>query len=280
MESITYRYEFKYPNFANKDNLSVSDIDKIANEYGFNVINNEIYNTTYFNKYGIYLSKKAFPLITFINNYKDDQHSDERFSRMKVELESIGCKIIELKASINIELLKEKLYKTTQEIDNNCSSLSFLVVNRGKNFREVFNGLFDYLSVKDCTLILTDPYLGDKKNVDNEHIETLINIIKSKKPKKVIYLGYSCDSLLKGNVKLDTCEFKHIKIGKENKNGRVDREFHDRYYINYEKKLGFFSGTSINGLIKNICLADKISSDDTMKIIEFLEDNFINKFDI
>lgn len=109
-------------------------------------------------------------------------------------------------------------------------------------------------------LIIIDPYLFKKPKIGEN--DTLKDILQSCKHKKIIAIV--------GKSKADGDYQKEISnlLGDRLEIYYTD-EIHDRFWIINRKK-GFLTGTSINGIGKKYCLIQSIESDDVKAIIDIL----------
>ncbi len=109
-------------------------------------------------------------------------------------------------------------------------------------------------------LIIIDPYLFKKPKIGEN--DTLKDILQSCEHKKIIAIV--------GKSKADGDYQKEISnlLGDRLEIYYTD-EIHDRFWIINRKK-GFLTGTSINGIGKKYCVIQSIESDDVKAIIEIL----------
>ena len=116
------------------------------------------------------------------------------------------------------------------------------------------------ISSEGKELIIVDPYLF--KDESNEYCGMVASVINIAKAQSVVavtdpknYRGSSYNKI-KENVN-NTIEVKYSD------------DFHDRFWISNRKK-GFYTGTSFNGIGKRISLINLLSEDDVTAIIEEL----------
>ena len=109
-------------------------------------------------------------------------------------------------------------------------------------------------------LIIIDPYLFKKPKIGEK--DTLKDILQSCEYKKIIAIV--------GKSKADGDYQKEISnlLGDRLEIYYTD-EIHDRFWITNRKK-GFLTGTSINGIGKKYCVIQSIESDDVKAIIDIL----------
>lgn len=128
-----------------------------------------------------------------------------------------------------------------------------------------FSMYFEKISSEDKELIIIDPYFF--KDDRDEYCNILTSVIKNSKAQSVIivteqknYKQLSYDKIF-GNFNVPvTVEY--------------NRDFHDRFWI-ADRKKGFYTGTSFNGIGKRISLINLLSTNDVTEIIEELRQRSI-----
>lgn len=114
-------------------------------------------------------------------------------------------------------------------------------------------------------MLIIDPYFF--KDDSDEYCNILASVIKNSKAQSVIivterknYKQLSYDKIF-GNFNVPvTVEY--------------NRDFHDRFWI-ADRKKGFYTGTSLNGIGKRISLINLLSTNDMTEIIEELRQRSI-----
>lgn len=125
---------------------------------------------------------------------------------------------------------------------------------------DVFSRELKSIETENNELIIVDPYLFSSD--DMEYCNLLANIIKKSKAKSVIVIT---DERHYKDSSLDAVK-NEISIPIEVK---FSADFHDRFWISNRKK-GFCTGTSLNGVGKRISLINVIENDDVTDIVEEL----------
>ncbi len=127
----------------------------------------------------------------------------------------------------------------------------------------IYSYFFREIDTMNKELVIIDPYLFPEHCNDiTEYTSFLKNILNSAKAEKYIIITRPVNP---NNICKDTIEseFTNLII-------RETNEYHDRIWISDRKK-GFFTGTSINGIGKKLALIDYINSDDIKFIVELLQ---------
>ena len=188
----------------------------------------------------------------------------------KHSIEKIHNKSLQdLGMSIEIYLKKEeKIKQVLKNIENNNSILQEEVLLKNITNEEklnCFSSFFSKIEAEEKELIITDPYLfkeSKNKKEDDEYCNILAKIIMKAKAKSIRvitnYRNYNNDIHKKIENKL-TQDIKII----------WNDDFHDRFWI-ADRKKGFYTGTSINGLGKRITLINLLSKDEVKIIIDEL----------
>ena len=190
----------------------------------------------------------------------------EEYSKLPIEkldnksLRDLGIKIDfckrinnnDIEKLINNYMRQEKLSYITEEV--------LWKKMNDKQKAEKFSLYFSEISSEGNELIIVDPYLF--KDDSDEYCNLLASIINSAKARSVIVVtekkNYKKLSYNKINDKIGhTMEIKY------------NSEFHDRFWI-ADRKKGFYTGTSLNGIGKKISLINFLSSDDVTEIVSEL----------
>lgn len=252
-----------------QENIEVSDVldafnNKLKMELGigFNIINgiNDLI---------------GIPEVSFVINNDNAKIPDKLLQFVLLEyskhsIEKIHNKSLQdLGMSIEIYLKKEeKIKQVLKNIENNNSILQEEVLLKNITNEEklnCFSSFFSKIEAEEKELIITDPYLfkesKNKKEYD-EYCNILAKIIIKAKAKSIRvitnYRNYNNDIHKKIENKL-TQDIKII----------WNDDFHDRFWI-ADRKKGFYTGTSINGLGKRITLINLLSKDEVKIIIDEL----------
>lgn len=252
-----------------QENIEVSDVldafnNKLKMELGigFNIINgiNDLI---------------GIPEVSFVINNDNAKIPDKLLQFVLLEyskhsIEKIHNKSLQdLGMSIEIYLKKEeKIKQVLKNIENNNSILQEEVLLKNITNEEklnCFSSFFSKIEAEEKELIITDPYLfkeSKNKKEDDEYCNILAKIIMKAKAKSIRvitnYRNYNNDIHKKIENKL-TQDIKII----------WNDDFYDRFWI-ADRKKGFYTGTSINGLGKRITLINLLSKDEVKIIIDEL----------
>lgn len=252
-----------------QENIEVSDVldafnNKLKMELGigFNIINgiNDLI---------------GIPEVSFVINNDNAKIPDKLLQFVLLEyskhsIEKIHNKSLQdLGMSIEIYLKKEeKIKQVLKNIENNNSILQEEVLLKNITNEEklnCFSSFFSKIEAEEKELIITDPYLfkeSKNKKEDDEYCNILAKIIMKAKAKSIRvitnYRNYNNDIHKKIENKL-TQDIKII----------WNDDFHDRFWI-ADRKKGFYTGTSINGLGKRITIINLLSKDEVKIIIDEL----------
>ena len=252
-----------------QENIEVSDVldafnNKLKMELGigFNIINgiNDLI---------------GIPEVSFVINNDNAKIPDKLLQFVLLEyskhsIEKIHNKSLQdLGMSIEIYLKKEeKIKQVLKNIENNNSILQEEVLLKNITNEEklnCFSSFFSKIEAEEKELIITDPYLfkeSKNKKEDDEYCNILAKIIMKAKAKSIRvitnYRNYNNDIHKKIENKL-TQDIKII----------WNDDFNDRFWI-ADRKKGFYTGTSINGLGKRITLINLLSKDEVKIIIDEL----------
>lgn len=252
-----------------QENIEVSDVldafnNKLKMELGigFNIINgiNDLI---------------GIPEVSFVINNDNAKIPDKLLQFVLLEyskhsIEKIHNKSLQdLGMSIEIYLKKEeKIKQVLKNIENNNSILQEEVLLKNITNEEklnCFSSFFSKIEAEEKEWIITDPYLfkeSKNKKEDDEYCNILAKIIMKAKAKSIRvitnYRNYNNDIHKKIENKL-TQDIKII----------WNDDFHDRFWI-ADRKKGFYTGTSINGLGKRITLINLLSKDEVKIIIDEL----------
>ena len=191
------------------------------------------------------------------------------FEYQKVPIKQLGNKSLH-DFGIKVEFCKKISNKENKQICNQFSEGSKIITeeivwkNMTNNQKiEKFCKNLEEIQVEGKELIIIDPYIFADDNKD--YCDMLASIVNKSKAKKVIFITNqkhsekSCCDMISKNI---TCE-----ISKQ-----YSEKFHDRFWISDRKK-GFCTGTSLNGLGKKISLIMELSDDDVQEIIKLLRKN-------
>lgn len=127
----------------------------------------------------------------------------------------------------------------------------------------IYRDYFNRINTMNNELIIMDPYLFPEIcNDDTEYIDFLKNILYSAEAEKYIIITRTVNPNNRCKVAIES-EFSNLIIHETN-------EYHDRIWISDRKK-GFFTGTSINGIGKKLALINFIKSEDVEFIVEILQ---------
>jgi len=175
-------------------------------------------------------------------------------------LNDIGIKIEFCKRSLNNEI-EAKLQKNLQK--NNLEYITEEVLWKNMTDDEKAKKFSQYLLEIDSEgneLIIVDPYFFSSE--ESDYCDLLASILNQSKAGKII-------------VVTDKHNCKQASVNKiSNKMNKVlevkySNCFHDRFWIANRKK-GFYTGTSFNGIGKKISLINTLPQDDVKDIIDEL----------
>lgn len=175
-------------------------------------------------------------------------------------LNDIGIEIEFCKRILNSEI-EAKLQKYMQ--DNNLEYITEEVLWKNMTNDEKTKKFSKYLleiGTEGNELIIVDPYLFSSEQDD--YCDMLASILDLSKSKTII-------------VVTDKTNCKQVSVSKvSNKiNKALDIKysncFHDRFWI-ANRKEGFYTGTSFNGIGKRISLINRLPKDDLKEIIDEL----------
>lgn len=175
-------------------------------------------------------------------------------------LNDIGIEIEFCKRSLNSEV-EEKLQKYMQA--NNLEYITEEVLWKNMTDDEKSQKFSKYLlkiGSEGNELIIVDPYIFSSEQDD--YCDMLASILEHSKSREII-------------VVTDKNNCKQLSVNKvSNKinivlNIKYSNCFHDRFWI-ADRKEGFFTGTSFNGIGKKISLISGLEKDDVKEIIDEL----------
>lgn len=127
----------------------------------------------------------------------------------------------------------------------------------------IYKDFFNRINTMNNELVIMDPYLFPENRSDiTEYTDFLKKVLNSAKAEKYIIITRTVNpnNICKATIE---SEFSNLIIHETN-------EYHDRIWISDRKK-GFFTGTSINGIGKKLALINFIKSEDVEFIIEILQ---------
>ena len=152
--------------------------------------------------------------------------------------------------------------------EQNCKGISIkesvLPQNMNQNdILAIYRDFFNRINTMNKELVIIDPYLFPEHCNDiTEYTNFLKNILYSAKAEKYIIITRTVNPNNRCKIAIES-EFSNLII-------RETNEYHDRIWIS-DRKNGFFTGTSINGIGKKLALIDSIKSDDVEFIVEVLQ---------
>ncbi|ELC8460401.1 hypothetical protein QYB77_002584 [Clostridium perfringens] len=124
-----------------------------------------------------------------------------------------------------------------------------------------FSMKLNEIETKGNELIIVDPYIFS--NNQDRYCNMLDSILNSSKSKKIIIVTDKKNFKEKSFDKISDKIRKIIDL-------KYSDDFHDRFWIANRKK-GFYTGTSFNGIGKKISLINNLSYDDVKEIIDELK---------
>lgn len=175
-------------------------------------------------------------------------------------LNDIGIKIEFCKRSLNNEN-EAKLQKYLQK--NNLEYITEEVLWKNMTDDEKAKKFSQYLLEIDSEgneLIIVDPYFFSSE--ESDYCDLLVSILNQSKARKIIVVTdkHNCKQASVNKI------FNKMNIVLEVKYSNC---FHDRFWIANRKK-GFYTGTSFNGIGKKISLINTLPQEDVKDIIDEL----------
>lgn len=144
------------------------------------------------------------------------------------------------------------------------SALLGLIVSPSMSIDETTKGIAESL---DCIkgakkIVIIDPYFYKAgSSADQDLVRNLLSAI-SASLEEIIFIT---------NGTVDYKDAIHRMVRELYPNIKVQdfstKAFHDRYWIDPERKIGVVMGTSLNGLRKKIALIDKINESDVVELL-------------
>lgn len=131
-----------------------------------------------------------------------------------------------------------------------------------------FSEYLKKIDLNNGELIIIDPYFFNSDK--DSYCNLLSSILRNSNASSIIVITNTSSGHYKS-----TCLNKIQKKINININVKDDKEYHDRFWIANRKK-GFLTGTSLNGIGKRIALIDELDDSDTNDIIaDLLNRNLI-----
>ena len=179
-------------------------------------------------------------------------------------LNDIGIKIEFCKRSLNNEI-EAKLQKYLQK--NNLEYITEEVLWKNMTDDEKAKKFSQYLLEIDSEgneLIIVDPYFFSSE--ESDYCDLLASILNQSKARKIIVVTdkHNCKQASANKIsnKISNKMNKVLEV-------KYSNCFHDRFWIANRKK-GFYTGTSFNGIGKKISLINTLPQDDVKDIIDEL----------
>ena len=185
----------------------------------------------------------------------------------KLPIDELNCKSLE-SLGINIELCKTIPNADVESLcnsyiqNNNLEYITESVLWKNMTDDEKVRKFSEYLSKIEASnneLIIVDPYFFSSD--DGGYCKIIDDVLKRSNAKSIIVIT----------------DQKHYKKASHDKiSHKVDvkysPDFHDRFWIANRKK-GFYTGTSFNGIGKKISLVNYLDKNDIIDIIEELRNS-------
>lgn len=168
---------------------------------------------------------------------------------------------IEFCSSILNSEINLKINEYMQE--NNAKYLTEEVLWKNMTNDEKVNKFLEYLikiNSENNELIVVDPYIFSCK--ENNYCEMLSSIFNRSKAKKIVIVTDKKNYQKKSFNKISNKTNIPISV-------KYSKDYHDRFWIANRKK-GFYTGTSLNGVGRKISLINFLSYDDITVIIDEL----------
>lgn len=175
-------------------------------------------------------------------------------------LNDIGIKIEFCKRSLNNEI-EAKLQKNLQK--NNLEYITEEVLWKNMTDDEKAKKFSQYLLGIDSEgneLIIVDPYFFSSE--ESDYCDLLASILNQSKARKIIVVTDKHNCKQASANKISNKMNKVLEV-------KYSNCFHDRFWIANRKK-GFYTGTSFNGIGKKISLINTLPQDDVKDIIDEL----------
>lgn len=175
-------------------------------------------------------------------------------------LNDIGIKIEFYKRSLNNEI-EAKLQKYLQK--NNLEYITEEVLWKNMTDDEKAKKFSQYLLEIDSEgneLIIVDPYFFSSE--ESDYCDLLASILNQSKARKIIVVTDKHNCKQASANKISNKMNKVLEV-------KYSNCFHDRFWIANRKK-GFYTGTSFNGIGKKISLINTLPQDDVKDIIDEL----------
>lgn len=143
----------------------------------------------------------------------------------------------------------------------NLSNENTFIIDIGSDFRTVIKSHIPLLQANGMTVIIADQYLFPKRG-DDAYFQELTNLLKDLQCKRIIYVNHP----------LDTAKFNQVVIdlgtdGIVMENICTTTPIHDRYWICFETKKGFITGTSPNGMGGKLSHITELPTEDVERLI-------------
>lgn len=175
-------------------------------------------------------------------------------------LNDTGIEIEFCKRSLNNEI-EAKLQKYLQK--DNLEYITEEVFWKNMTDDEKAKKFSQYLLEIDSEgneLIIVDPYFFSSE--ENDYCDLLASILNQSKARKIIVVTDKHNCKQVSNNKISNKMNKVLEV-------KYSNCFHDRFWIANRKK-GFYTGTSFNGIGKKISLINMLPQDDVKDIIDEL----------
>ncbi len=252
---LYYIYDTRKKNSTSIQDVDIMDAfnDKLRTELGIygNVVNG--------------ISNENLPALAFVINKESAYKLLESLllEYSEYPIEKLGNKSLQdFGISIKVKFLEDEKFEQGMK---NSSILHENVLKKdikGEEKLDCFAYFLKKIEAKGKELIIMDPYLFSVSKKSNEYCDMLAKIIEEAKASDIIVItdcrNYEDNIYKKIKEKLK----REIKI-------KYSYDFHDRFWI-ADRKKGFYTGTSINGIGKRISLINLLSEEDVEIIIDEL----------
>lgn len=184
---------------------------------------------------------------------------------MKLPIEELGNKSLK-DLGINIEFCKRVLNSEVNlKIERYMQGENLEYVTEDVLWKNMtseekagkFSANLVKIGAKDAELIIVDPYIFSSEQ--DEYCEMLASILNSSEAKTIIIITD------KRNCRKASINKVAAKIDKT-MDIKYSVDFHDRFWI-ANRKNGFYTGTSFNGVGKKISLINTLCNDDVKDIV-------------
>lgn len=189
--------------------------------------------------------------------FDDDFISEELILNLFKDKYQLELK--EITAKLDLNKLSEIVFRGLEYLTEEV-----LGVGKKEPLEEKIGDYVNGLEVGNRTLYITDPYLFPEKC--NDSYQKLLSRVLTKSGAKDIIAYSPCIynttlfNTLVSSLKSKDISLKH----------KMNKQFHDRFWICPESKKGFVIGTSLNGISKKVAYINNLEDEDIDEILKLL----------